>query len=720
MEPDPSGSTDTVERDDLAVPTHSAGAHTHSLADATWQSRYTSSSDDLVRDFFAPVLAVASRYDRAVAYFRSSFYSLSGSAVAAFALSGGKVRLLCSPDLTESDLVAIVAGDDNGTVLREAALRELRRIAEAPGAADGMAVFEALVAVGAIEIRLAAMRDGSGVFHDKVGVLKDADGNVLSFVGSANETWSAWSGHANHESFEVFCSWLGDEPRVREHAEFFEYAWAGRLDRVAVVTATDAIREGLVSLSAPEEGLDVLRAAVATPEGAAPRAAGPPLFPHQEQALQSWRAAGRRGILKHATGSGKTITALEAIREQIARGRPALVLVPSILLLEQWHDVASDYLRHEDPTILRAGGGHNAWRKPGILRSQMSSDIRGPRLTLATLQTAVSEAFQRSWIDSDDLLVVCDEVHRFGAPGYEPLGAHKSGPRLGLSATPERFRDPDGTKRIQEFFGPVLDPIVSLRDAIEWGRLVPYEYRFEVATLTEDEVEAWNALTDRIARALGGAEDLSRLPPQVKTLLIQRSRIAKKAVSKASLAASVVKERFHEGEHWLVYCEDSEQLRQVRQSLADAKVDSLEYRSEMRSNHAAVLERFERLGGVLVSIRCLDEGIDIPVISHAVILASSQNPREYIQRRGRVLRTSPGKRRAQIHDVLVLPPRDNQERFASLVLSEVARAHEFAKDAQNASAALLLESLAIEWGVDLTAIDLDDISEEPEEGLTDE
>ncbi len=684
------------------------------LAARSWRVRYTSSEHDLVRDFFAPALAAATTYHRAVAYFRSSFYTLTSQPVAAFAVRGGHIRLLCSPDLSEADLGAIQEGDASDDLLRAAALRELRRIEEMPAGAEGMAVFRALISSGCIDVRIALMRSGDGIFHDKVGILTDADGNAITFVGSANETWSAWSGYANHESFEVFRSWAGDTERVTEHQDFFDRAWAGQIDSIRVVQATEAIREGLMSTSPDIDPMAVLReAAEAPPRSPVDRVA---LFPHQAAALAAWEAGGRRGVFQHATGSGKTITALEAIRGHISAGYPALVLVPSVLLLEQWNEEASRYLQPEDPTVLVCGGGHDRWRTPGLLTSHLANSGSIGRVTLSTLQTAISEPFLRAVHDHPNLLVVCDEVHRFGAPGYIPLDGLPEGPRLGLSATPARFRDPEGTERIRESFGPVLEPVVTLRDAIEWGRLVPYEYRFETAGLNEDEVDQWHAFTDRIARALGGVPDLSSVPPHVRTLLIQRSRIGKKAAAKVSLAASIVGRYFREGQHWLVYCEDSEQLANVRDALRVAGIPSLEYRSEMDSDHATVLDRFVRLGGVLVSIRCLDEGVDIPAVSHAVILASSQNPREYIQRRGRVLRVHPGKQRAHIFDVLVLPPVDQHERFKSLVLAEVMRAHEFAKDAQNKSAALGLERLAIEWGIDFGTFDLTEVSDESEEG----
>jgi superfamily II DNA or RNA helicase len=183
-------------------------------------------------------------------------------------------------------------------------------------------------------------------------------------------------------------------------------------------------------------------------------------------------------------------------------------------------------------------------------------------------------------------------------------------------------------------------------------------------------------------------------------LLILRARIARGAAAKAPTAARVVHENARPGEHWLVYCDDINQLELVRAEIAHFGIASMPYYADMASDRPATLDRFSREGGVLVSIKCLDEGVDIPVVSHALIVASSRNPREFIQRRGRVLRTHPGKSFAVVHDLVVEPPDPASDDFRSLVLGELARAHEFATHALNPSAALAIQALAIDWDLD--------------------
>lgn len=133
--------------------------------------------------------------------------------------------------------------------------------------------------------------------------------------------------------------------------------------------------------------------------------------------------------------------------------------------------------------------------------------------------------------------------------------------------------------------------------------------------------------------------------------------------------------------------------------------DIFEYHTAMVGDPQRTLDLFEAQGGIVVSIRCLDEGVDIPAVSHALILASSKNPREFIQRRGRVLRKSPTKSISHVYDVLVTPLFDPDEPPALAILEgELARAIEFGTHAINPGCITDLQRLAIEHGVDWTEI----------------
>jgi len=662
-----------------------------------WAPRYSTSRDDLIAAFYKPAIDRSIGYDRAVGFFRSSFFSIAGAPTASFALRGGRVRLLCSPDLTEEDAAAIKRGIDMQEVIDEAARRELDRVLAFPLARPAVELLAALVAERVLDIRFGVRREGPGIFHYKVGVFRDAEKNRLSFSGSVNETWQGWHPLGNHESFEVFQSWVtADSERVSDHVAYFDRLWSGNADGLEVYEAPRAFRDQLLRFAPPRE--EGLRSMVA---GKTPRPRS--LFDHQLVGIENWKASGYRGILQHATGSGKTLTALHAARDWLTEFGPVLIVVPSTLLLQQWYAEAERELAFLEPSVLLVGGGHDEWRNSSLLRvhTEPGDDAR---VTIATVQTASTDKFMELVRGGDHLLLIADEVHRLGSEKFRNVLTLQSGGRLGLSATPIRVGDEQGTAAVLEYFGGVIDPAFSLHDAIAAGRLCPYEYYVHLVDLTEHEAREYRDLTTKIGQAMGTLGGESGSSGYLEFLLIQRARIVKQAAAKAPAAAEIVEHDFRDGEHWLVYCDNQHQVRDVIALLRDKAIDAFEYHSEMQGDREATMSHFRAFGGVLVAIRCLDEGVDLPEVSHAVIAASSKNEREFIQRRGRVLRASPGKRLAVVHDLLVRPPHDDSEGerspFTAIAEAELGRAAAFARDAVNLATRNQLVGLCIDWDID--------------------
>jgi superfamily II DNA or RNA helicase len=688
-----------------------------SLEGLSLRPEYRTGEDDLLRDFYLPCLQHSIAYDRAAGYFRSTLFLAVGDGLLDFARRGGRVRLVCSPELSEEDVRALESGyEERERIVERALAREIESILSRLDTRDGAATLATLVAIGNLDIRIALRPEAYGIFHEKLGIFSDTLGAAVSFVGSSNETWSGWHAQGNHESFEVYGTWRGpsERERVQRHRSYFERLWQGRVPCVDTLPFPDVSRELLTRAAAKD--LDSLAPVHS-------RQSTKSLLPHQNAAIEAWIRQDRRGILEHSTGSGKTITAIHAVREHLKTG-PALIMVPSELLLQQWSDV----LKEEIPgaAVLLAGGGHDNWRKPGRLQAFTAARLESDgRVTLATIQTAAADDFRRRLAGGAHLLVICDEVHRAGSPFSSQVLQVNAGPRLGLSATPRRFGDPLGTSKIFDYFGPVVPPPFTLEDAIQAGRLVPYEYYPHLILLSEQEEQQWQALAERIRRSVAMSSHLSEADAegarsQIKHLLIRRSRIAKKADSKIQLASRVLRESYAAGDRWIVYCEDREQLGQVRSALTQVQIESFEYHAEMQAARKETLAWFERYGGVIVSIRCLDEGVDIPAATHALILASSRNPREFIQRRGRLLRTDPErpwKKSAAIHDALVVPKGTGEEANATaLTRSELARAVQFARSAKNVGAQYDLMRLAVDLGIDPTELSDTGLEDDDDDG----
>jgi superfamily II DNA or RNA helicase len=674
---------------------------TESLASLRLRPGYSTGRGDLISDFYVPCLSAASSYDRAVGYFRSSLFVLVGLAFSNFALRGGKTRLICSPYLGREDVDAISQGVAARETVDTAILTDLRNLLQTPHNRPAVELLATLVAYEALEIRLAFRPSASGIFHDKVGIFYDQHDNRVSFLGSTNETFSAWASDANHEGFEVFRSWTSDSDRERviRHADYFETLWSDQEHGVRTVAFAGVAREELLALKNPD-GIDPAAANVrqvvsalstatqvtlVTSQG---RNSRPTLLSHQRLAVENWFAAGHRGLVDHATGSGKTITALEIIQRWIQGGRPAIVFVPTELLLEQWHQAAAGYLDRQTAFLLAgAGHGRDTWIRhlPDFTRN--ATEL-GPRLTIATMQSGSTSDFRSRVQRGIHLLLVADEVHRIGSTSFQRILEIEAGGRLGLSATPKRFGDPEGTAAIHDYFGAILPPPFGLREALASGRLVPYDYYVHLVPLTADEQTAWNEMSERIAfefaRLPQDDRGGKRLTSGLRLLFIQRAAILKRAQQKATLAQTILEESFEEGDRWLIYCDTQEQLRDVMDRLKRTGLEPLEYHSSMFAARTETLQAFETKGGILVAIRCLDEGVDIPLVNRALILASSTNPREFIQRRGRVLRSAPSKYSAAIHDALVVGS-DGSLSSGALFPGEVRRALQFAEHARNAA-----------------------------------
>lgn len=640
---------------------------------------------NLLAEFFQPCLDAAARYDRAVGFFSSTFYTLIGLSIADFAHRGGTMRVVCCPRLSALDIAAMREGYA-ARVAGTGVVRELEECLEDPVAHAVSRLLATLIAYGALDLRIAFRPGRTGIYHDKVGIFTDGAGERVSFDGSANESWSAWSDEGNYEAFHAFTSWQ-DPERVRDDVEYFESLWAGQEPGLEVVPFPAVARERLEALVDPE-GLRHAEQRVrdVTQERRTSRAGDRPVLRHHQQAvLTDWASRFHRGIVEHATGSGKTLTALRAVADALDAGRSAVIVVPWVTLLEQWRDAAASYFG-DTAQILLAGSGHDEWRGGATLVNFLEAASR--RIVLVTLDTAATEDFASRLQGIPSICLVVDEVHRAGSLQRRRLLARVDAEwRLGLSATWQREGDPQGTAAIFDYFERVLDPVYTLKDALEDGFLSPYRYVIHTLSLTEHERQEWVRQSAVIARAIAAADGIMTEP--VRQLLIRRSKIIKKAAGKPQIAAEVLRSESQNGDAWLVYCDDTAQLRDTRQAIESTGLRCMEYHRQVAGAEEEALAEFERGGGIMLAIRCLDEGVDIPRIDHALVLASSTTRREFIQRRGRILRRADRKYQAEIHDLLVDVEGFDDAAAATFLRNEVARAREFASSARDSIAARL-------------------------------
>ena len=646
---------------------------------------YDSDEDDILGDFYVPVLARASRYDRLAGYFSSAALAASAEGMAEFVRNGGRMRLVTSVQLTKADQRAILDGLASPEEAIARIMEENLDIADSLQR-DHVKALAWMVAKKILEIKVAVPLAGDGsfhtgslstgsIYHQKVGILHDSGGKVVSFSGSVNETGRAW--HQNIEELKVFCSWKpGQGGYGSNDARMFEKFWHGQSSSTKVFDLPTAIRERMIK-DAPDTEED----AIACLGGQAEQG----LRGYQEDAVQRWQDAGMRGILEMATGTGKTRTAISCIRKALdATTKPVLVVIacPYIHLVTQWEKELSS----QGIDAQAAYGASSSWQ--GVLSSDVLHLDGGviDRLVVVTTHDTLAGKKFMDMIGSckSETMLVADEVHKLGAENRIRGLLPSYGRRLGLSATPERYFDEEGTAGIMGYFGSVVYKY-DIDEAISGGHLSHYLLFPHAVYMTDDESKDYHEHSRRIA--IEAAKE--RPDPDLQMRLsIKRADIIKSASNKMDTFREIL-EKEERLDHCLVYC-TSGQMEGAAQVLRDMGIvfHRFTFKENKEERDKLLSEFADGYKDVLLAIKCLDEGVDVPSTRTAIILASSHNPIEFVQRRGRILRTYKGKERATIHDMIVLPSSIPQgeihtESEKSIIRKELDRLSEFAGTSDN-------------------------------------
>lgn len=655
------------------------------LKDFEFKSEYNTGADNPIFEFLMPALERSKNYDRAVGFFSSGILSVIPQAFSSFAEKGGRMRLVCSPVLSPDDADVLLNLKNHKDAIRE--LSSQIEVFDQPSLLkEPLDLFVALIRNNILELKFAIPYSQLGIHHQKMGVFVDDNGFSLSFHGSNNESLFGWLQGLNYEEFLVFRDWHDDSEAERvKRAKFsFEALWNDETPGVDVVNVFDGLnfieRRKNIDLD-----FETVKDKVKTwvKDWHPSRRSKTELRGYQKEVLSNWESRGNTGIISFATGVGKTKTALEAMRRWLEKNeRTVLIVVPDVRLKNQWIQELTSSEYFSDETILEAGGGASRDIWMNLLGSYTSEHpITGERIVIAVQDTAITEGFLSRVNWSNNLLIIADEVHRLGEPTSENLllrikGLHN----LGLSATPDRFLDPQGTERIRSVFGSDLEPKIDIARAISMEVLVPYVYKFCTVTLTEDEEDRYVKITQQIIITKANAKtDIDF--KKIRDLEVLRAKIIKKANRKIPIVTDIIRSQFAPNQHWLIYCEDTEQVLALRDELRELR--PLTYFQNSDGSHVETLRNFaQNEGGLIIAVQMLDEGIDIPALDHAFLIASSKNPRQYVQRRGRVLRRSTSKIKhiAHIWDVFAV----GQDGKA-IDKFEVNRGITFAKDAFNKS-----------------------------------
>lgn len=712
-----------------------------SLKDSCIKSEYRSLIDNVVQDFYVPLLKEAVTYRRAVGFFSSSSLVDISKGIAAIAKRRGKIQIVASPYLSDEDIEAIRNGYEKRNVIIENAL--LSQLSDENMdfySMERLNLLANLIAEGILDIRIAYTEDdrGIGMYHEKMGIIEDAEGNKVAFSGSMNESSTAMS--INYETIDVFRSW-GDEfeanqAQLKENA--FVSIWNDTEPNIHVLEFPSISQALIDKYKKKRSSFDIdelqffdvpiKRKNVSGKRIGARIPKDISLYEYQKEAIVSWAGENYRGIFDMATGTGKTLTGLGAVSklsEDVCDELSVFILCPYQHLVEQWvEDIVKFNIK---PIIGYSASPQKDWKKR-LQKAIKDQKVRKDKsfFCFVTTNATFSSKFVQDIIEEikTPILLMVDEAHNVGAKTYAKLLDDRFQYRLALSATLDRHRDEEGTAALYNFFGRKCIEY-TLERAIREDKLTPYKYYPVVVYLNEDELATYEYYTQEISKCIiKDKNGKTKLNSYGETLAIKRSRVVAAAAQKLdALRREIVP--YKNKNNILVYCgatnvinenadrseTDEGDIRQITavtrilgnefdMSVAKFTADeSMDERTQIKANFS----KGERLQ-VVVAIKCLDEGMNIPGIRTAFILASTTNPKEYIQRRGRVLRKSTGKNFAEIYDFVTLPrPLDDvysltkeaTSKDLALVRNELERIKEFGRLAMNS-----MDSHDLIWNIE--------------------
>lgn len=668
-----------------------------------------------VTEFFIPCLKNSVKYDRAVGYFTSSGVEELEDGLKVFEENLGRIRLITSTRLEFEDLEDI----RNGYSLREKTQANFHKNLEEiqQTSPQSLGYIGMLIKNNILDIKIAVFKNNQDtLYHEKIGFFSDHQGQQIYFIGSNNETHG---GHViNGESFEVLSSW-NESRRVKSACDEFEKLWNGQVETLEVLKISQVSRELLerhaISYPNPPEKNNVMepRRIVISDEkeiilnGELINETFE-LRPYQQDAINSWINKGGRGVLKMATGTGKTVTAIGAIRQLLdsqPKIEPLLILItcPYENLITQWDEsFNTTQFKRVLCYVSRDIWFDEARECLNNLKLQGNGVV-----IFVTTHATFSRKDLRELISTwkGKLLVISDEVHHMGALSRREILPENKTFTMGLSATPERHSDPIGTSAIFEYFGPVVYEL-PLEKAIQMGFLSPYEYLPIEVHLNDEEFDVYKQLTARIAQLASQTE--GEFNDDGNPELYKAIRARNAALGNCESKLGAFKEQVLKRKDLfcqLVYCsegasdlQDLKQLDEVMKILGrELGLSAQRYISGVsKANRQKILSDLQTQNlTFIVSMKCLDEGVDIPDARVAYILASSTDPRQWVQRRGRILRLPRDgqPKLATILDFVTLPPSGLKSEIAlNLVIKELERIGQFGKDSVNPAVAKEFET----------------------------
>ncbi|MDG1955104.1 MAG: DEAD/DEAH box helicase family protein [Polaribacter sp.] len=693
--------------------------------------KYSSDSDHIPLEFYEEAFPIAKSIDLLLGYFSSNAIKVLSKSFAEFIYYGGKMRLITNHFLSENDFENLL---ENIDVKNEDKIidifKDLGKL-EKNLSQEGQHFFDCLkYLLKNKRLELIPVKFNEfDLAHCKKMILFDGQ-DYISTDGSINFTLSALI--KNSESFQVDAPWVSNVSKERielERKNFerifnndhpnYKHISNEEIERVVKAVGNDKNLKDLLddSLKLGKDSYSKKVNKIKSEkkerfETLIHKIENTPKFPfpqgprdYQKEAFEAWRSNNYSGVFAMATGTGKTITSLNCLLNLYNENGSyrAIILVPSIALLNQWEEEVKSFNFRK---ILKVGGGNNWEKDLSNYSSNFSWGLKNDLIIISTYGSFVLDRFQKQFQKiQGEFLLIADEAHNMGANNIQSkLPQVRVSKKIGLSATPNRIYDPVGTLAIDSFFNdsPPYTYSFGMERALDHGFLTEYKYHPIIVELTECEFEEYSEISKKLLKFFDFENGKFKNDPIVEILLLKRKSIIHKASNKIDAFSHIISElkRINKTKYVFAYIpegyvqnSEDDTVKILDQYLIKVHNDYPEIKMNSYTSHDQNLK--EILRGfedgkieILFAMKMLDEGVDVPRAEVGVFASSTGNPRQFIQRRGRLLRKHKDKTHATIYDMVVIPKLNNyigelQNIERNLVKNELNRVGYFASLSMN-------------------------------------
>ena len=687
-----------------------------SLNNINFKNYYSGSMGHNLLDLlYTPCLKNSIKYDRVAGFFSPKVLSAAAEGMASFVQNGGKYRLVFSKHLfKEEDYHAIKDGYTKEFEEDfQSCIDELRQsMKDRPRKILGW-----MIANGHLEIKIAFKTPDNALLHSKWGNFEDNSGNRLNYSGSINETENAWVRQVEYS--DVFCSWNeGDKSRVDQKFDLFETIWNNEAPNINVLEFTEVQKnqfridndiENQLQFTEQCELYDSEISHVKSEKDSAPLSP----YEYQQEAIDKLKDNGNKGIIALATGLGKTFTAIFAMQDYVKTFDNkflTIVAVPTNDLIYQWQREFEKF--NLSASILKDAKNWKANLEEKI--NFLNLDFLDSEIILVTYNIFSEDSFIKIIQNCDkNCILIADEAHKAGSKKFSKGLIAEYDARIALTATPKRHFDEEGTQLLEDYFGGVVSK-KNLDWGIKNGYLCPYNYYMNEINLTPKELEQYYEITRKMMKCWN---EKGQQTDAFWGYAGDRADIIKEAKNKIAALSDNLKALNFKLDGAFIFCnteinnkdEEISQFDQIANLLTENKVRYKPITSKRKMfTRKTNLEVFSKGDAdVVLAIDCLDEGIDVPSAKMAFILSSTSNEKQYIQRRGRVLRKSKDDphKVAEIYDFVCFPPslEDKDKRMTKGIISnQLKRAMKFSKISNNFDTNIkYIHSVAEKWEIEL-------------------